>query len=547
MVRPFIISPGKLTFLASAYIAIVLNGAFWSGLIHAVHPNAVGEWLFIAALVVALVAIFNAVLSLAAFPYVLKSTLVMLVLVSAPVAFFAWEYGTAIDVNMLHNFLETDAKEAGDLVTPRFVGFVLLLGVIPAAVIAIIAVAWRPIVPTVVANSARAMISAATASVLIFAFFGTFVSVMRENRGLPLLLVPSNIFAAAGKYAVARYAEPPGALQAFGRDAHRSVVAGASRPLVTVLVVGETARSANFSLNGYGRPTNPRLAAIDGLVSLKHVTSCGTDTANSVPCMFSGLGQAAFSINKAASQENLLDMLRRVGFDVLWRDNQSGCKGVCRGVETELLSKRADRAFFDYGESHDEVLLEGLEDRLTAMTQGGVVVLHMMGSHGPAYFKRVPQTFAKFQPVCMSRQFSNCTNEQIVNSYDNTILYTDHVLAELIVMLRAVEAKGFDTAMIYVSDHGESLGEKGLYLHGLPRALAPKEQTHIPMMMWFSRSAHGRLNIDMECLQESAALRPASHDNLFHTMLGILDVKSRLYNANLDFLSRCRLKTIDGL
>jgi lipid A ethanolaminephosphotransferase len=175
------------------------------------------------------------------------------------------------------------------------------------------------------------------------------------------------------------------------------------------------------------------------------------------------------------------------------------------------------------------------------MKRGGVVVLHMIGSHGPAYFKRVPPEFARFQPTCQSRQFSNCTNRQIVNSYDNTILYADHVLAELIEILRAVGAKGFDTAMIYVSDHGESLGEKGLYLHGMPRALARRHQTHTPMILWASSSAHARLGIDMECNQEVAATKAVSHDNLFHTVLGMFDVRTRLYDRRLDMLHRCRV------
>jgi lipid A ethanolaminephosphotransferase len=255
--------------------------------------------------------------------------------------------------------------------------------------------------------------------------------------------------------------------------------------------------------------------------------------------MFSGIGEAGFTVPKAAAQENLLHILKRAGLDVLWRDNQSGCKGVCNGMTTELVSRRGE-AFYADTTSHDEVLLDGLEQRLTAMERGGIIVLHMIGSHGPAYFKRVPPSFARFQPACETSQLSKCTTEQIVNSYDNTILYTDHVLAELIQILRAADAKGFDTAMVYVSDHGESLGEKGLYLHGMPKAIAPKEQVHIPMIMWASPSAQGRLGMEMECLQEIAATKPASHDNLFHTVLGIFAVHTRLYDPRLDILHRCR-------
>ena len=204
------------------------------------------------------------------------------------------------------------------------------------------------------------------------------------------------------------------------------------------------------------------------------------------------------------------------------------------------MAKLHGAPFYANSTSHDDVLLEGLALKLEAMKRGGLVVLHMIGSHGPAYFMRVPPAFAKFRPTCNSRQFTNCTRQEIVNSYDNTILYTDHVLGELVEILRAVGAKGFDTAMVYVSDHGKSLGEKGLYLHGMPRALAPKEQTQIPMIMWASASAHARFGIDMECTQEMAAAKAVSHDNLFHTMLGMFDVRTRLYDPRLDILHRCR-------
>lgn len=540
------IAPGTLSLIVSAYVATILNASFWAKLIAVVEPGSVSEWGFIAALAVALVAVFNAALSLLAFRFVLKAALVLLVMLSASMAYFLWEYGTAIDVNMIHNILETDARETAELLTWRLLGFVVLLGVVPSLVIAVAPIAWLPLAPAMLANTARSGISLAAASIIVFAFFANFVSVMRENRGLAMSLVPSNLAVAIGKYAGSKEAIVPGKVRAHGADARREAAAPGARPLITVLVVGETARSANFSLNGYKRPTNPRLAAIDDLLSFKHATSCGTDTAHSVPCMFSGLGQAGFAAHKAAGQENLLDILRRVDLDVLWRDNQSGCKGVCRGIETEFPGRQAIAPFFEVGESYDEVLLRGLEERLLAMRNGGVIVLHMIGSHGPAYYKRVPPGFARFHPICASRQFSSCTNQQIVNSYDNTILYTDHVLAELIGLLRTVAAKGIDTAMLYVSDHGESLGEKGLYLHGMPRALAPKEQIHIPMIAWFSQPTLARLRLDLECLHEAAEMRPASHDNLFHTMLGLFDVSSSLYDPRLDVVKRCRARPADA-
>lgn len=531
------LTPGQLGLLTSLYIVAALNGAFWTRLLADVQPAAFGDWLFVLAFAVALVALLNAALSVAAVPFVLKPLAAGLVLLSAFAAYFIDEFGTAIDANMIRNVLETDAHEAGEFLTGPFLAFVILLGVVPAGLIVIAPVRWPTLPKALSANSARILISSSLAGALVLSFYASFASTIRESRDLLFALVPSNFIVALAKYGTQHHA--PHTLRRFGEDAHRDDIKTASgRPLVTILVVGETARSANFSLNGYARETNPRLSHTDNILSFKQASSCGTDTAHSVPCMFSGIGQEKFTVADAAGQENLLHILRRAGLDVLWRDNQSGCKGVCKDVATELLIKRRD-ASHDGEASYDEVLLDGLEDRIAAMKHGGLIVLHMMGSHGPAYFKRVPASFARFQPTCQSAQLSHCTGEQIVNSYDNTILYTDHVLAELIKILGAVEAKGIDTAMIYVSDHGESLGEKGLYLHGMPRALAPREQTHIPFIIWISHATQARLRVSMECLQELAATVSASHDNLFHMVFGMFAIRTHLYDPRLDLLHRC--------
>jgi lipid A ethanolaminephosphotransferase len=543
MARRLTLTSGQLTLLTSCYVVLALNGAFWTKLNLIVQPASPAEWLFFAALAAMLVAILDAILSLSAYPLLLRPIAAALVILSATIAYFQAEFGTLIDANMVRNIVETDASEAFDFASWGLLVHIALLGIVPAAFIAWVPITWKPATHIVFANLARSSAAGTIAAVLIFAFFANFAGVFRENRSLLFMLVPSNVIAASSKYFFnSKEPSAPRIVRSFGADARIDTAAAttSARPLVTVLVVGETARAANFSLNGYERPTNPRLAKVDQLLNFRHVTSCGTDTAHSLPCMFSGVTAAEFTVAKGAEQENLLDILQRSGLDVLWRDNQSGCKGVCRRVPTEMLTRMNGKPFYAEMVTHDEVLLHGLAPKLEAMKRGGVVVLHMVGSHGPAYFRRVPPEFARFQPTCQSRQFSNCTNPQIVNSYDNTILYTDHVLAELIELLRATEARGFDTAMLYVSDHGESLGEKGLYLHGMPRALAPKEQIQIPMMWWASPSALMRFGIDMECAQEVAATKPLSHDNLFHTVLGMHAVQTRLYDERLDILHRCR-------
>jgi lipid A ethanolaminephosphotransferase len=189
-------------------------------------------------------------------------------------------------------------------------------------------------------------------------------------------------------------------------------------------------------------------------------------------------------------------------------------------------------------ECYDEILLHGLQDYLDRQHRDTVIVLHMKGSHGPAYFKRYPSAFEFFTPACASIQLDRCSRQEIVNAYDNTLRYTDHVLSQTIDLLRA-NAQRFDTAMLYVSDHGESLGENGLYLHGLPYAFAPQEQTHVPMLLWFSDGLRQRLGIDAACLSAHQHT-PLSHHFIFHSILGLSNVQTAIYRPELDLFASCR-------
>ncbi len=239
------------------------------------------------------------------------------------------------------------------------------------------------------------------------------------------------------------------AVAPYGADAFRVSTAALDKPKsVTIVVIGETARADHFSLNGYARETNPQLAKVPGLLNFDQVHSCGTDTAQSLPCMFSGVGRANFSSDIALRQEGLLDVLQRAGVGVLWRENQAGCKGVCARVPTETLTDSKLPEFCGEGECHDTILLDGLEAKIAALDRDGVIVLHMMGSHGPAYSKRYPKMFEFFTPACQESQFSRCANQEIVNAYDNTIRYTDHVLAQLIELL----AKNRNSGHCHVDD-----------------------------------------------------------------------------------------------
>lgn len=190
------------------------------------------------------------------------------------------------------------------------------------------------------------------------------------------------------------------------------------------------------------------------------------------------------------------------------------------------------------GECHDEILLQDLQGFVDKLDQDTVLVLHQMGSHGPDYFKRYPKEFEQFSPVCNSNALNDCSRESIINGYDNTLVYTDHVLASLIDLLRRNQGK-LDSAMVYLSDHGESLGEYNLYLHGTPYLMAPDQQKHVAMLAWFSDSYQQAFALDADCLRAERE-QPLSQDNLFHSMLGLLEVRTRAYNPALDMFAACR-------
>lgn len=541
MKRRIILSPQALVALVSTYVVFTLNGAFWSRLIAIPEHTNISRWSAVLVIGTSLLALTVAVLSLLAVPYVLKPVAILLVLTSASTAYFLSEYGVVIDTNMVRNVLQTDPAEAGDLIGPKFMYSVALWGALPAVLIWVTAVAWQPMSQTIAANARMILLSLGPTAAMALTMQPLIHDAVGTRKDLQYVLVPYNVIMATTRFLRSKEPWLPKVVRPFGEDAHRALDAQvATRRLVTVLVIGETARAANFSLLGYGRPTNPRLSGIDGLLSFRHVTSCGTDTAHSVPCIFSGLGRDRFSSWKAASQENLLDIVQRAGLAVLWRENQGGCKGVCRRTPTENLARAGDKRFCASRECFDEILLDGLDEQIVAMKDGGIIVLHMMGSHGPSYHSRVPAEFRVFRPTCDTREIRSCSIASLMNTYDNTIVYSDYVLAKLIVVLGSLADRSVDTSMIYVSDHGESLGESGAYLHGAPYFMAPKEQTHVPLLMWMAPSTQARLGVDFRCLDDLAKQAHLSHDNIFHSVLGIHAIETRTYDRSLDIFAPCR-------
>lgn len=528
-------SPTVLILAVAVWMSVVLNIPFWRAAWAGAAASSSMAFLF--TLPVAVTMWIALALELLAWGRARKPVLAALLLLSGPASYFMLTYGVVLDRSMVANIFQTHAAETLELITWRLVLWTLLLGLLPAALLFLAPVRqlgwgrelWRK-------ARVLAIVSAALASI-VFAFFSSYASLARNHRDLRLQLVPTNVLAATYSYGKRRLATPA-VLQAVGQDATARKRPAGSRPRVLVLVVGETARAANFSVLGYGRQTNPRLAAESDLVTFNSATSCGTATAVSLPCMFLDVGRERFDMEMAGTRESLLDVVQRGGVKVLWRDNNSGCKGVCDRVPSEDVARAPVPVLCAAGECWDEVLLSGLDQQLERVTSDTLIVLHMKGSHGPAYYRRYPPAFEHFKPVCRDAQLDRCSRASIVNAYDNSVLYTDHVLGRTIDLLRS-RAQSIDPALLFVSDHGESLGEKGLYLHGLPYALAPDEQKRIPFLLWLPAERTPAWGLDASCARSKSA-QPVSHDNLYTTVLGLLGVTTSLYDRARDVFSTCR-------
>ncbi len=531
MKLPFLSTPNRLCLFLAAWIVLTCNASFWQ-LLFSVQGSSPRALLFAASLGVALLGLNLLLLRLLSPGWLLRPMLSVLVLLAAAAGWFMDTWGVALDSEMLRNALQTDFAEARD-----FIGWPLLWRLLwaagpPLALIWMVSLRVRG--PWQVARDWALACLAGVALVFIagLPLYGHYVSYFRNEAAARYLIAPANVVVGSARL-LRKSLQVQGPHVEVGLDARRR--APSARPLLLVLVVGETARAANFSLGGYARDTNPELAR-RGVFYFTDVTSCGTATAMSLPCMFSDLPREEFKLGAARRRDSVLDILQRAGVSVRWIENQSGCKGVCDRVPNEKAAPYFPEACRD-GECLDETLLHALEAQLAQVTGDSLLVLHAMGSHGPAYHRRVPPSHAPFQPACQTHRIETCSDEAIVNAYDNTIFYADHILAGLIDRLGA--ARHVDPVLLYVSDHGESLGERGLYLHGQPWRLAPAVQKQVPMLLWLPNNSISRLGIDTACLRRSLP-QARSHDHLSHTLLGMAGIETKAYRPNLDILANCQ-------
>lgn len=528
--RP-VVGSVMLSLLSGLYLLLVANKTFWMKTL-----SYLGDPWSVALLAIGLGGLYCALLVTFSVKFFIKPLLIFLVVSAAAASWYMDVYGVIIDREMVRNAMETTSSEASHLITFGFLRHMTLFAVLPVFLICWIKVEHRSFGQKAKVNLAIIALCLAVSSVAGFAGARTFAATTRAHRDMMVTLNPFSPIFQVVRYIAGNANKGPIVVKARGIDAHvTGIKATFSRPNVTIIVAGETARAENFALNGYGRQTNPELSRQD-IAYFLDTASCGTATAVSLPCMFSVFGRNGYSHEKGLSTENLVDVLSHAGIRTEWWDNNTGSKAVANRISYRSFSNENNPRFCKDKECLDEGMLADLDGWLDTVKGDSVLVLHQIGSHGPAYYQRYPENFRRFTPDCRTAELGNCSREEIINAYDNTILYTDHFLSEIIEKLKKRE-KSISGSMVYMSDHGESLGEKGIYLHGAPYIIAPSQQTHIPFIVWLGQGS--KRTVDSACLIGKTT-QPQSHDNLFSTVLGMMNVETVEYNHRLDILASCR-------
>ncbi|MCP5015353.1 MAG: phosphoethanolamine--lipid A transferase [Ketobacter sp.] len=528
----------RLSIAAAIYMTVAFNQSFFHALVAAHQAPPLQQALFIFSSGVMVFAVALIMISLLAFRSTFKLWLILLLLSGSMAGYFMDHYHAIINREMIQNLMQTDWEETRELLNFPFLSHFFLFGIIPAILVALIPVRQSAWLTNTGRQLGAIVLSVALFLVLVFASYQDYASVFRNNRQLRYIVAPSGYLYSLTTYAQKSLKSNNTPFEHLGEDAHKGNHWAnlSDRKHVLIMVVGETARAQNFSLGDYARETNPMLSQ-ESLFYFNNVSACGTSTAVSVPCLFSFYDRAHYDGDRIKHSDNLLDILQYAGVDVLWRDNNSGCKGVCDRVNQEDMSTNADPNLCNSHECFDMVLLKDLEARIDALTDGGIIILHQKGSHGPGYFLRSPEAFKHFTPECHSSELQQCSQTEISNAYDNTIVYTDYVLSQVIAFLKQHENR-YNGAMMYVSDHGESLSEGNLYLHGIPYSIAPEEQTHIPLLLWLSNHYAEEMGIDKSCLEQQTGIE-YSHDNVFDTVLDLMDVDTRIRQRERSLITPC--------
>jgi len=510
----------KLILTTALFFTLFSNYSFFSNVAE-IYPFKGMNIIYILSLTTLLFTFMVFLFSLLSSRYTIKPILIILLIISSLTSYFMNSYHVVIDSDMIRNSMQTNLTESLDLFNINMVLYLLFLGILPSFLIYKVELKSSSFKVEFFRKIKTLFLTLLLMVVILFSFSKFYTSFFREHKPLRYYTNPTYWIYSIGDYIAKTLNSGEVIIKPIGVDA--KITNSNNEPKLVIMVVGEATRADHFSLNGYKRDTNPLLKK-ENIINLPYVSSCGTSTAHSVPCMFSIFDRDDYSYKKGISTENVLDVLHHTNqIEILWRDNNSNSKGVALRVPFEDYKTDQSNTICDI-ECRDEGMLVGLDEYIKKQKSKDIlIVLHQMGNHGPAYNKRYTKEFKRFTPVCQTNQLEECSQESINNAYDNALLYTDYFLSKVIHLLKKYNPT-HKTTMIYMSDHGESLGEHGLYLHGLPYFMAPEAQTHVGAVVWFGENNQKSIDPSKEY----------SHDNLFHTLLGLFNVETKVYKKELD-------------
>lgn len=533
--KTFSLSLTSVIVILSAYFAFVLN---YPLLVHFYGLAVESGTFFALSGAFVLMFAFIIIFTLLSIPYVFKPFMIFLTLASSFALYGAAKYNAIYDYDMIVNIFETNSAEALSYLSLSLLIFIFFTGILPMLFLLLVHIKPSPSRFRGLLNR----IGLLSVALLLLAglytlYYKSYAAVGRNNSYLNKMINPAHFYYTV-KYIKKKYFTEKLKYLELGKDATLKVSKN-KKPTLMVLVLGETARAQNSSYNGYDRNTNPYTQDL-GIIAVQDVASCGTATAVSVPCMFSDMTRQSYNHERAYAQDDVLDVLTYAGIDVIWKDHDGGDKGVAKKLKLTTIPLQDDSESCKDNTCYDEVLLKGLNTYIQSNTKDKLITLHIAGSHGPSYWLRYPKEMARFKPSCDRSDIDKCTDEELINVYDNTLVYTDYFLSKTIALLEKY-SDTYNVALMYISDHGESLGENGFYLHGSPYFMAPIEQRRVPWYMWMSETYANAKGINRACLEKKVKEGEYSHDNLFHTLLGYYGVETEVKDKRLDIIESCKL------
>ena len=436
-----------------------------------------------------------------------RIVLAILSVINATAVYFILTYNVFIDATTIENVFNTRYSEASGFFSWSLWLFILVFGILPAL--------FCLLQPVVIGKARKLGIYCGSllAVILVVGLLNISQTLFFSQHDTELggLLQPWSYI--ANTYRIISFSQDEQAEEIKLPDGRITD----DEKAVVVLVIGESARKANFQLYGYQRDTNPLLSKQEEL-KVYQATSCATYTT---------AGSKAILEPKDSGDlyELLPNYAFRTGVDVSWRTSNWGEPPI--HIEEYLTDTELASQYPDVDSDYDGILFAGLRQRIESSPKNKVlIILHTSTSHGPQYANKYPKEFEVYKPVAKNVEEGEKNVGMLVNAYDNTIRYTDFLLDSLISTLRTM--KDWKSAMIFVSDHGESLGENKMFMHGLPMKLAPKEQYEIPFLVWTSA--------DFRAYKSNLPAVLEQH-YIFHSVLNLLSIQSPAYNADFDIFN----------